>query len=912
MRNKTRVLITGSNGRIGSILSASLLGYDLTLLDLPDFDAKSYQQSLNATSGQDVVIHLAWNPQLNYTDSHTDIDCFTMSANIYKACAENGVKRIIMASSVHAYPFIDHHIKKPDQQMGTDIAEKPSTPYMVSKQKIEQHGMRYAQKGVDVICIRYGAVYSEDLRYEDIKDRFNRIILLRHNDLINLISRCIESPLINRNYLVINAVSDIPGRIHKTGNIIGWRPIPRQFQPRKPPVWFDSNHLLLLKTILANDTESIISWKEWCNRVNFDDIDHSSYQAIPAISARLVRLGVKDPLLPKIKGIHRRTWFANQFMLSAVIKFLDSLDLENIDYMIIKGGSMLSNYADIGLRPMHDIDVLVQPSNVNRVIDLLDKMGWMPYPRVSLGQLKAREVKTNHSWGFGKNGTTIDLHWHILHADLAENSNMGLWKSRESVILQGKAVRIPDTTYRLFITCLHGVRWEPNAKLTWVIDTFILFEQEEKRIDWNLLLKLCIDRQLVLPMRVCLRWLKTELDAPIPDDILIRFDAQKISMGQLIEFKAISEEPRNRTGFMSFVVSHYRNNRGQNNHISGLLTGIKKDFLQFSQPFLSRLVNYNWQFLEQFGARFPRLFLKPVDQHDNVEPINFDHWYLCNQHDEGTGFLHHGWAPSEADFTWSYQAQATISYRTNTTVRQALIIKLSHYNHHRVKTKWVDVWCDHTPIKRLRFDTNHHGPCTLFIGLPDPDPVSETSIRNVTFVIHHPERPTKIERTNDNRLLGICLHAFQVATVQSLNNNTIKYKFYKNNIETCFAITGWAEPEQLGTWSIDKTSTLRLPLNIADNKKVLMEFELTPFIPKNKPEQVVSIFVNHHPVYCKKLIEHRKLTTMVEYMNVVTTDAPFLNITIKVSNPGKPSENENSNDSRYLGIMLHSLSFSLA
>ena len=910
-RSKTRVTITGSKGRIGSVLSESLYGYDLTSLDLPDFDALDYHQVIKATFDQDVVIHLAWNSIFSSSATETNHDCIAMYDNVYKACVENSVKRIIMASSVHAYPFLKKHAENPNLIVDPEAIERPAPLYAISKLDMEQQGRLIAEKyGIDVICLRLGAVFPEDLHPEDVRNPFNRLVLLRHNDLSNLISRCVDISNIKNNFTILNAVSDLPDRIHDVKNIVGWQPIPRKFEPRKSPLWFDSNQMLLLKIVLGNETEAVVSWKEWCARVYFDDIGNSSLHMMPAVHRRLVKIGLEHPLLPKLKGIHRRTWFANQFLFSRVVSVLKEMAQEGIDFVIIKGGGMLKHYDDIGLRPMHDVDILVNKVVVYRVIGLLDKLGWIAYPRLSLDQVKNTILKTDHAWAFSKNGATIDLHWHALHMDLSNDADSELWKNTIWSTLQDEPVKIPDPTHQLFITCIHGVRWEHTAKLTWVVDALILVNHKKRIILWDQLLQMCIDRRLVLPMKVCLQWLKSEFNAYIPDHVIAGFEAQRIGIGQLVEFRARSEPPQHRSSIKNFLVSHYGFYRSRDRKINRLVLRLFSHLIRYLQQWLRGNLNYNWRVVNVIGRKAPSIFVDNSGASYSVKPLEIDHWYECRQHGDGFEYLHQGWSPAEQNFTWTYQNQAKISFSVNPEVGQVLILRYAPYKKPGKQKALVDLWCDRTPLDRLETDTiDESGITTVIQKLPDD--VVESGIRDIDLIMHNTGRPSDNTDTDDNRLLGICLYGFQVSPMRTLTYTPFVFNFRENSIDSHFAVSGWSEPEPAGTWSIGELAKLILPVGATRADKIAMSLKITPFIPLNKKNQNFIVSVNDETVLVEQFEHRGPETVYTEFACPGNIRNGMMNITFKILNPGKPSKNNESQDSRNLGIMLHSVSLNL-
>jgi len=214
-----KVLITGAKGNIGSILSKSLKDdYHLTLVDLPKTDVRNYKSLLRIFPGHEAVIHLAWNAKTENFQGGFDPDNALMFSNVYRAALEAGVQKVIMASSVHAdnfYPFVG----KKRTLLSAEKIPEPSSPYGANKVFMEALGRFYATQGLEVACIRFGAV-----GYGKPKDKLGKILWLSDDDCTSLIRKIIETKKIPGNFSVMYGVSNNKGRIHDFSNQFGWKP----------------------------------------------------------------------------------------------------------------------------------------------------------------------------------------------------------------------------------------------------------------------------------------------------------------------------------------------------------------------------------------------------------------------------------------------------------------------------------------------------------------------------------------------------------------------------------------------------------------------------------------------------------------------------------------------------------------
>lgn len=215
-----KILITGAKGRIGTEVLRELQDkYDFTAFDLPELDARNLDDLEDAIDGVDCIINLAWDTAVdNYKSGKLSIDNTKIFSNIYEIALKCGVKRVVMASSVHAgevdsISSIFNSINK---------LTNPSSVYGAHKQFVEALGRHYAMRGLEVICLRFGGTCFSDSPDPDPKETH---LWLSKKDLIALIDRCLKAPTLVENFILIPAISNnIETEKSFPVNLLGWEP----------------------------------------------------------------------------------------------------------------------------------------------------------------------------------------------------------------------------------------------------------------------------------------------------------------------------------------------------------------------------------------------------------------------------------------------------------------------------------------------------------------------------------------------------------------------------------------------------------------------------------------------------------------------------------------------------------------
>ncbi len=216
------ILITGSKGIIGSVLRRGLGGkYQIRSVDLPE-DISHYEVLWTQMAGVDTVIHLAsrFSPadpierRMRVYPENVQID-----VNVFTAVVRAEVKRLIMASSVHADNYRDPAAVEPLTVPGS---YSPATPYGVYKLIEEEVGKTLSKQfGFEFVGVRFGGVTQDD----SVKTGAGQTATwLSHDDLLSAIDACLRVESVPGRSTVFYAVSNNADRIHDTTNPFGWRP----------------------------------------------------------------------------------------------------------------------------------------------------------------------------------------------------------------------------------------------------------------------------------------------------------------------------------------------------------------------------------------------------------------------------------------------------------------------------------------------------------------------------------------------------------------------------------------------------------------------------------------------------------------------------------------------------------------
>ncbi|MEO6703977.1 MAG: NAD(P)-dependent oxidoreductase [Jatrophihabitantaceae bacterium] len=201
------VLLTGSQGRIGSSLTALLPGYGWQLrtfdrLPSPATGADHVVGELTdpraldqALAGVSAVVHLAGQP----TEAPWPVireSNLEGTFQLFEAARRAGVRRVVYASSNHAVGFTP----RGSAELPADTPPRPDTLYGVSKVFGEALGRYYCDRyGFQVACLRIGTFADRP------PDRRAQSSWLAPADCAHLVDSCLHSDSLS--YALIWAIS---------------------------------------------------------------------------------------------------------------------------------------------------------------------------------------------------------------------------------------------------------------------------------------------------------------------------------------------------------------------------------------------------------------------------------------------------------------------------------------------------------------------------------------------------------------------------------------------------------------------------------------------------------------------------------------------------------------------------------
>jgi len=292
---------------------------------------------------------------------------------------------------------------------------------------------------------------------------------------------------------------------------------------------------LLLKASLLQGSGAIEAWEKWISEINFDLIDPGSYRLIPLLYHNLSRHKIQHPLMNRMKGIYRRTWYENQIFSHQTLKLINIFHAEGINTIVLKGIALAHMYyQDYGLRPMSDIDILIPTSQSLQALSILKSCGWK-----SAYKSPEKIINVIHSCDFTDPDELnhLDLHWHLYIECCQADADLDVWDAAIETNIKGTKTHILNSADQLLHTLVHGMKWSIIPPFRWVADAVTVLNISHETMDWKRIISQAEKRRIVLPLRYGLEYLVNNFDVSVPQEVLKHIQSVPVTKSEQIEYK---------------------------------------------------------------------------------------------------------------------------------------------------------------------------------------------------------------------------------------------------------------------------------------------------------------------------------------------------------------------------------------
>jgi hypothetical protein len=312
------------------------------------------------------------------------------------------------------------------------------------------------------------------------------------------------------------------------------------------------------------------------------------YQHLHRYGSGRVPANILERLRHECKTIAGRT-----FLLASKLQRISAhLYARGIDHISYKGPLFAEGYyGSCALRVSNDLDLIVRPSELSAVREVLAEIGFHDHNGLSHEQQEAAfRLGFEHPF-HGPGGVDLDLHWRIVQKFKSRSLDMnGIWQRIQPANLFGAEIPTFCPEDMLVALCLHAGHhgW---MQLSHFCDIAQLL-RAHPRLDWNIVNSHLGDSNTRRLLFVCWHLLKKHWNAQIPDAMLIRIssDPHVARLAHRIETEIWpSPSPELTTASLRWLIDRSSGENGIDRSVlllGSMLQPAVEDFAMFRLPWL--------------------------------------------------------------------------------------------------------------------------------------------------------------------------------------------------------------------------------------------------------------------------------------------------------------------------------------
>lgn len=263
------------------------------------------------------------------------------------------------------------------------------------------------------------------------------------------------------------------------------------------------DHALATALSTALDWERLLdlTYKHGCVSLLADTLSVASRRdAVPA------------PILGRLTALMAALSLRCQATLSACASILDMLAARGIQPVLLKGPALATTlYPRPDQRPFQDIDLLLRsPAEAGAAGTALRELG---YTRC---QQDSTEMEGFHTvYVLPSRSVTVELHTNLLQLGLPLRGDSAVWRSCETIRVEGRQVYILSLEWQILHLCVH-LHTHGYGRLIWLKDLDILVRERGDLIAWGDVWRLAEEEGVSLSVRHALATVRDLLGTPLP------------------------------------------------------------------------------------------------------------------------------------------------------------------------------------------------------------------------------------------------------------------------------------------------------------------------------------------------------------------------------------------------------------
>ncbi len=189
----------------------------------------------------------------------------------------------------------------------------------------------------------------------------------------------------------------------------------------------------------------------------------------------LFHLGLDDGA--DARAAYYQTLTRNLRMLARLDEILDRAEAEGLRLLPYKGAALAATvYPDVGTRPMADLDLLVEPSQLTPATALLKQLGFSE-ARPDVRRFSPRHA---HDVALSDGVVYVELHYGLFHELELDGAPGPIFDRAVSAQLGERSRLVPSVEDHVAILALHAATHAYADSPLWLVDLALLLEGADR------------------------------------------------------------------------------------------------------------------------------------------------------------------------------------------------------------------------------------------------------------------------------------------------------------------------------------------------------------------------------------------------------------------------------------------------
>jgi hypothetical protein len=281
--------------------------------------------------------------------------------------------------------------------------------------------------------------------------------------------------------------------------------------------WPESLQRPLLRAAFLPGAAGVAAWEMWRSQVRMEDhADPGSFRLLPRVCRNMRQHGIDDPLLAKLTGIARQSWFKQQSAFRTLAPHLQSLRAAGVDVLMLGSMAAALRCSDDPCESEPVWSWLVRPDQAVAALRRLRSSGWRLDAPPPDPLLRAYVAHRSAQTFCGPDEQRLELSWQWWPG----HSDDEVWRAAEKGEVHTVPVFLLAPADHVLYACAQA-----KPRYWRAIEVMLVVEAVHGNVDWARLESEARRRRLEPAVAETLSYIQDALDAPLPPDVVTRLAA---------------------------------------------------------------------------------------------------------------------------------------------------------------------------------------------------------------------------------------------------------------------------------------------------------------------------------------------------------------------------------------------------